>query len=176
MFDTMTLTKATAGICGALLIYLFGHWAADSIYHPAVGGHGDEHAQAYVIPVEGGEGAAEEAVEEGPAFAEVFAVADAAAGESAFRPCKSCHAVEEGKNGTGPSLYGVVGRGVDTMAGFTGYSGALEEVFDVWTPENLNTFLENPKAAAPGTAMNFRGLAKVEDRANLIAYLDSLDG
>lgn len=175
MFDTMTLTKAAAGICGALLIYLFGHWAAESIYASAAAGHGDGATQAYSIPVEGGDDQEAEAVEEGPSFEEAFAVADAGAGESLWRNCRSCHANEADKNGTGPSLYGVVGRGVGGMAGFN-YSGALQAVFDVWSPENLNAFLINPKVAAPGTAMNYRGLPSVEDRANLIAYLDSLDG
>ncbi len=174
MFDTMTMTKLVGGFCGAFLIYLLGGWAAETIYHSGHGGHGDDHhAQGYVIEVASAE-ADGAAVEEGPAFAEVYASADAAAGEGEFRPCASCHALAEGENGLGPSLYGVVGRDVGAADGF-GYSGKLVAVADVWTAENLNAFLENPKGYAPGTAMNFRGIRKVEDRANLIAYLDSLD-
>ncbi|RYG91567.1 cytochrome c family protein [Loktanella sp. IMCC34160] len=175
MFDTMTLTKAVAGVCGALLVFLFGNWAAETLYHGG-GAHGDEHAQAYVIEVEGADhGGEEAAVEEGPDFAEVFASADAAAGEGLWRNCRSCHALEEGQNGTGPSLYGVVGRPIDAIDGFA-YSGALLEVGETWTPENLNTFLADPKGAAPGTKMSFRGLPKIEDRANLIAYLSTIGG
>ena len=37
--------------------------------------------------------------------------------------------------------------------------------------ENLNGFLTSPKAYMPGTKMSFAGLPKVEDRANVIAYL-----
>jgi cytochrome c len=48
-------------------------------------------------------------------------------------------------------------------------------VVDVWTPEQLNAFLVGPKAYAPGTSMGYNGMRKIEDRANLIAYLDSLD-
>jgi cytochrome c len=44
-----------------------------------------------------------------------------------------------------------------------------------WTPENLDAFLERPSAYVPGTTMSFSGLRKIEDRVNLIAYLDSLD-
>jgi cytochrome c len=44
-----------------------------------------------------------------------------------------------------------------------------------WTPENLSGFLEKPSSYAPGTSMSFSGLKKVEDRADVIAYLDSLD-
>ena len=95
--------------------------------------------------------------------------------KAVLRNCRSCHALEDGKHGTGPSLYGVVGRAVDSEAGYT-YSGALEAVADVWTPENLNGFLEDPKGYAPGTTMGFKGMSKVEDRANLIAYLDTIGG
>ena len=171
MFDTMTMTKVVGGLCGTFLVFLLGAWASETIYHG--GGHGD-HEQAYVIPVDDG-GAGEEEVVEEVDFAEVMASASAADGEGLWRNCRSCHSLEEGVNGTGPSLYGVVGRNVGSMAGFN-YSGALTAVADVWTPENLNHFIENPKGFAPGTAMGYNGMRSVEDRANLIAYLDSLDG
>jgi cytochrome c len=169
MFDTMTLTKIVGGFCGTFLVFLLGGWAAETIYHP--GGHG-EHTQAYVIEVEES-GASEEAAVEVP-FEEVFAMADASAGEAVWRNCRSCHALEQGENGTGPYLYGVVGRAVDTAEGFS-YSGALEEVVDVWTPENLYHFLEDPRGYAPGTAMGYAGLKDPQQRVDLIAYLDSLD-
>ena len=54
------------------------------------------------------------------------------------------------------------------------YSGALIKVADVWDTDSLNEFLENPKTYAPGTKMGFAGLKKPNDRANLIAYLDSV--
>ena len=173
MFDTMTMTKIVGGFCGMFLLFLLGGWAAELIYHGGEGGHGDEHEQAYVIPVEGGDegGEAEEAVP----FEELYAMADAGAGESVWRNCRSCHALEDGQNGTGPHLYGVVGREVDSVAGYN-YSGALEEVADVWTPENLNGFLEDPRGYAPGTAMTYSGLRSPEDRANLIAYLATIGG
>lgn len=169
MFDTMTMTKAIGGFCGTFLVFLLGGWAAEIIYH-SDGGHGDHHEQAYVIPVES-DGAAEE-VEEGPSFEEVFAMADASAGEGAFRPCSSCHALD-GTDGVGPHLNGVVDRAVGSVDGF-GYSGALVAVAETWSPENLNAFLENPKGYAPGTAMAYNGMRKIEDRANLIAYLESV--
>ncbi len=173
MFDTMTLTKIVGGFCGTLLVLLLGIWAGETIYHVG-GGHGGEHDQAYLIEVPEGD-ASEEATEgEEPAFEEVFAAADAGAGERVFSKCRACHNVD-GSNATGPHLDGVVGRPVDEVSGFA-YSGALEEHFDAWTPENLNTFLEDPQGVAPGTKMSFNGLPSVEDRANVIAYLDSLGG
>jgi cytochrome c len=173
MFDTMTLTKTLGAVCGALLIFLLGGLAAESIYHVG-GGHGDDHSQGYLIAVDDGSEPAEDVVE--VPFADVFATADASAGERVFRQCSACHKLEDGENGVGPHLYGVVGREVGSVDGFGSYSGALSAVADVWSPENLNGFLERPSAWAPGTSMGYSGLAKVEDRANLIAYLQQAGG
>lgn len=170
MFDTMTLTKTLGALCGALLVFLLGAWAAESIYH--AGGHG-EHAQAYVIEVEDAEEATDEPAEEAPDFATLLAAADPADGEALWRNCRACHALEDGVNGTGPHLYGVVGRDVAAVAEFN-YSGALVQVAEVWTPENLNAFLEDPDGYAPGTAMGYAGMRRAEDRAALIAYLSSV--
>ncbi|MEM7295303.1 MAG: cytochrome c family protein [Pseudomonadota bacterium] len=172
MLDTMTLTKVTAALCGSLLVFMLGGWVAEEIYHIGGKHHGEDHHQAYSIAVESAE---EEVIDEGPSFAELFAVADAGKGERVWGKCRACHQLEPGANGTGPTLYAVVGRVVHSEAEF-GYSGALAEVVDVWSPENLDGFLENPKGYAPGTSMGFAGLKKPEDRANLIAYLQTIGG
>ena len=169
MFDTMTLTKIVGAVCGSLLVLLLGKFAAENIYAMG-GGHGEDHAQGYVIATD--DGAEEEVVEEGPSFEELLASADAGAGERVFNKCKACHKID-GSNATGPHLDGVVGREVDAVADFN-YSGALEQVVDVWTPENLDHFIANPQGFAPGTAMNFAGISKESDRADLIAYLQSI--
>lgn len=174
MFDTMTFTKILGAVCGSLLIFLLGNWAAELIYHGGEGGHGEEHQAAYVIEVEDSSSDDEE-VAEVEDFAAVFAAADAGKGERVFSKCKACHKLEDGANGTGPHLYGVVDRTVGSVDGF-GYSGAMVAVAEVWTPENLNGFLENPKGYAPGTKMGFAGLKKIDDRANLIAYLQTIGG
>ncbi|WP_298676470.1 cytochrome c family protein [uncultured Lentibacter sp.] len=173
MFDTMTFTKVLGAVCGSLLIFMLGKWAADELY--AVGGghgYGEEHAAGYLIEVE--DSGEEEVVEEGPAFSELLASADIGSGAKVFKKCSACHSLEKGENKTGPYLYGVVGRAVDAAEGF-GYSEALAAVGDAWTVDALNAFLENPRKAAPGTSMSFSGLKKETDRADLIAYLDSLD-
>ena len=176
MIDTMTGTKIVGGLCGTFLVFLLGQWAAEMIYHVDHEAHGDEEvAQAYIIPVaEGGDGGGE-AEDSGPAFEEVFASADASAGEGVFRACQACHKVEPGANGTGPTLYNVVGRPVDSVEGYS-YSGALEKVAETWTPENLYHFLENPKGYAPGTKMSYAGMKDAQDRADLIAWLETQGG
>jgi cytochrome c len=49
------------------------------------------------------------------------------------------------------------------------------EAGHVWTPEEIDLFLENPRQAMPGTKMPFAGVKKPEERADLIAYLISVD-
>ncbi|MCO6384538.1 MAG: cytochrome c family protein [Vannielia sp.] len=174
MFDTMTMVKAFGWLCGALLIYLLINWAGESLYAMNAGGHGEEgeeHAQGYIIEVAESTdgGTAEE--DAGPAFEEVFAAADAAKGEKVFGKCKACHKLD-GSNGTGPHLDGVVDRAVGSVDGYT-YSSAMAEHGGTWTPEELSHFLENPKGYVSGTKMSFAGLRKIEDRANVIAYLQA---
>lgn len=166
--DTMIYTKIAGGLCGALLVLLLGKWAAEELYH--MDGHGE---QAYVIDTGATEEAAEDVVE--VPFAEVLASADIGKGAKVFKKCGACHKLEDGANGTGPYLYGVVGRDIaDAGTGF-GYSAAIAEFEGDWTAEVLNAFLAAPKDYIPGNKMSFAGLKKIEDRANLIAYLDSLD-
>lgn len=181
MFDTMTLTKAGAGVCAALLIFLFAKWGADGLYtvgasaHGAEEAHGEEVAehgstQGYVIATldDHGDDHGEEEVE--VSFADVYATADAAKGAKVWGKCKACHKLEDGANGTGPHLFNLVDREVASVDGF-GYSEPMVALGGAWTPEQLDAFLTSPKTLVPGTKMTFTGLKKIEDRANLIAYL-----
>jgi len=171
MLDTMTFTKVVGSLCGALLIYLMSKWGAETLYHVGGGhGHGEEHVAGYVIDT----GADEDAEPEPEIdFATLLASADAGKGERVFGKCKACHVLEKGVNRTGPYLHGVVDRPIGAADGFN-YSGALNASGEVWDADTLNAFLENPKGWAPGTTMAFNGLAKPEDRANLIAYLGTI--
>ena len=170
MLDTMTFTKVLGGFCGALLVFLLGKWAAETIYH--VGGPYGESAQAYVIDT-GEDDEAEEATEEAPEepdvpFVELVAQADADAGASLWRQCSACHVNDEPRNGVGPHLQDLIGREIGSVEDFR-YSGALPE--GEWTWENLDPWLEAPRDFAPGTSMAYSGLEDDEDRADLIAYL-----
>jgi cytochrome c len=168
MFDTMTTTKIIGAGCGSLLVFMLGGWAASALYSTGGGGHGGEGAQAYTIEVAAAEPAADAA--EGPSFDELYASADAGAGEKVFSKCKACHKVD-GSNGTGPHLDGVVDRAKASVAGF-GYSDALLAMAsEAWEPAKLDAFLTNPKKYMPGTKMSFAGLPKETDRVNLIAWL-----
>lgn len=167
MFNTMTLTKAVAGLCSTLLIFLVGNWIADTVYMP----YGPAPV-AYVIDTGATEAPAEAAEPEVVDYEALYAQADAAAGEAQWRNCRACHALEAGRNGTGPYLLGVVGRPIGTAQGFT-YSGALNQVGETWTVENLSRFIEAPRSVAPGTTMAYTGMRSRTDRLNLIAYIES---
>lgn len=99
---------------------------------------------------------------------------DAAKGKQVFARCKQCHTFDpNGKSYMGPDLYGVVGRKAATLPGFR-YSNAMKKASAdglVWTPEKLDTWLTNPRAMIPGTHMQFAGIRKAQDRADVIAYL-----
>lgn len=173
MFDTMTMTKVMGALCGALLVFLLGAWAAETLYHTGGGhgAHGEEAKQGYAIEVEVASAGAE--ADAGPSLQELLASADIGKGEKVFGKCKACHKLEDGANGTGPHLFNIVDRTVGAEAGYA-YSGALVAVAETWTAENLDGFLEKPKSFAPGTKMGFGGLKKPADRANLIAYLATI--
>jgi len=109
----------------------------------------------------------------GETAAEMPAVAPTAAmGEQVFRRCVACHTIDKGgSNGIGPNLHGVVGRAVASHAGFS-YSGAMKAKGGVWTDAALDTYLEAPMKAVPGTRMAFAGVNDATDRKALILYLD----
>ena len=53
---------------------------------------------------------------------------------------------------------------------------AFAEDGKVWNEALLAEYLMSPKAMVPGTKMTFAGLKKIEDIANLIAYLKAPAG
>ena len=171
MLDTMTATKIVGAFCGSLLILLLGGWVGEILFSTG-GGHGDHAQQAYVIETDdGGEAAAEEETVD---FVALVAEGDVAKGEKAFGKCKACHKLD-GTDGTGPHLNGVVDRAIGSIGGFA-YSEVLAgKTAEVWDADNLSGFIENPKKWAPGTKMAFSGMKKVTDRANLVAYLQTVN-
>lgn len=98
---------------------------------------------------------------------------DAAAGAQVFKKnCMVCHNATEAKNKVGPTLQGVVGRPVASVADFK-YSDAMKKFGEgkTWTEDELKAYLPNPKELVPGTKMAFAGLKSPDDIANLVAYL-----
>ncbi len=94
----------------------------------------------------------------------------------AQRLCASCHNFAQGgANGVGPNLWGIVGAAHARVAGFN-YSAANRALADKpWDYEALNAFLLRPSAAMPGTRMAFAGIGNAGQRADVIAFLRTLD-
>ena len=159
-FNTVAGWALFAGI-----IALGGAIVSSKVFH-------DARPETMGYAIEGVEAEGEGGVA-GPSLNTLLASADLEKGAKVFGKCKACHKLEDGANATGPYLFGIVNRPVDAAPGFS-YSGAFAAVADVWSPEHLDGFLKDPKGFAPGTKMSFAGLKKPEDRANVIAYLESI--
>lgn len=102
------------------------------------------------------------------------AAGNAADGAQVFKRCAICHnATKGGPNRIGPDLWGIVGHKAAQHPGFS-YSVALKKANLTWTPETLDKWLTSPGRLVPGTKMAFAGLSSAKDRANMIAYLETL--
>ena len=105
-------------------------------------------------------------------FAMMVAEGDVRAGQRVWNQCRACHIADAPSNRIGPHLVGLIGRESNSIEGFR-YTGAIPDV--VWTLDVLDVYLEDPRDFAPGTSMAFNGLRSQQDRANLLAYLKSLE-
>ncbi len=161
------LIKLASGFVAALvLVFGIGYTASFLFSSPAPARPGYE-----IVVLEGG--AAAEKPREVP-IEELFAQASIDRGAKVAKKCAACHNFKEGAGSkVGPELYGVVDRETATFPGFK-YSEAMKAHGGKWDALMLNTYLTNPKAEVPGTSMAFAGLPKAADRADLIAYLNSL--
>ena len=92
-------------------------------------------------------------------------------GEKLFKKCSACHSYQKGSaNKVGPNLWNIINRPKASVQGFT-YSKALAEFSGNWGYKELNQFLFKPKKYIQGTKLNFSGLKKEEDRADLFLFL-----
>lgn len=147
------------------IIALGGGIVSSQLFH-------QERPEEMAYAIEGVE-AEGEGGEAGPPFETLLASADVAAGEKVFAKCVACHTVNQGgANGIGPNLWAVVGKPHGHIPGFA-YSDALKSVPGNWDFKAMDEWLKSPRAYAPGTKMTFAGLGNPQDRANLIAYLNT---
>lgn len=163
-FNTIAGWTLFAGIVALGLNTVSSHYfSADKPHRP--------HHMGYVIEGVVEEGGKPEA--EAPIEARL-ASSDVAKGEAIFKKCIACHTIAQGApNGIGPNLHGVVGEGVGTGAGGFAFSDALKKVGGTWDWGKLDHWLKSPSAMAQGTKMTFAGLPNPQDRADVIAYLNT---
>jgi cytochrome c len=165
--------KIVGAILGAMILAMISGILSNILVHPqplekpayAIAG-GAETASA---PSSSSEPAGPEPI------APLLAAADASAGKAKTSLCTSCHTFEKGgPNRIGPNLYGIVGDEIAHDRGGFAFSEGLKAKGGTWTLDNLNAWLWKPQTFAKGTKMTFVGLPKAQDRANVIAYLNSL--
>jgi len=107
-------------------------------------------------------------------IADRLAKADPAKGADIFKKCQTCHTINQGgPNGQGPNLYATVGEPVAKGKNGFDFSSALQSIGGTWTFDKLDQWLTSPRKFAPGTKMTFAGLSDPQDRADVIAYLNS---
>ena len=107
-------------------------------------------------------------------FEEELALASVDAGAKLSKKCTACHSLNSaGGNRVGPTLWNIVNAPKAKVDGFS-YSESLSSLGGSWSVQDLNLWLKSPKKYAPGNAMSFAGLRKIKDRANMIAFLNSI--
>ncbi|HVC57099.1 MAG TPA: cytochrome c family protein [Stellaceae bacterium] len=104
-----------------------------------------------------------------------MAKADPKKGQVLTKVCQQCHTFGKGEpNKIGPNLYGVITENIASVPGYQFSSALSAHKGDKWDPAKLNVWLYKPQQFAEGTKMSFPGMPKVQDRADVIAYLESL--
>jgi cytochrome c len=169
MMDSFELNKIMGAILGTLLVLLSVNIVVGGIFHVSKPAKPGYDIAVTETPAAGVPAAPKKEVP----IAQLLASADVKKGESISKKCMACHDLHKGgPNKVGPDLYGVVGRERGAHEGFS-YSAAMKKKTGKWTFEDLNHFLTSPRSFIPGTAMAFAGISKDQDRADLIAYLNT---
>lgn len=162
-FNTIAGWTLFAGIVALGVTSLSGHYfGADKHHRP------DKMGYAIAgVEIESEAGAPAVALET------LLASADPAKGQKSFAKCMSCHTANQGgANGTGPNLFGIMGKPIGKVAGYT-YSPDLAGKGGTWDFASFDAWIKNPKAFASGTKMSYPGMADPQERANLAVWMNT---
>ena len=168
----LEFNKIFAATLVAGIVAMLSGFIARQFMHPPM-------PEKDAVPIEGVEGpVSKDSAQQEPRPEPVLAMiadADPEKGKNIARACAACHSFEKGgSHGVGPNLWNVLGAKKQARKGYN-YSGALNKKGgDIWNYAELNKYLFNPKWYAPGTKMNYIGLADPKDRAAIIAWLRTL--
>lgn len=169
--NSFELNKILGAILGTCLFTLALNIVAGAIFAP------EKPAKpGYAIVVKregGGEKAAPK--EQEPPLETLLASATVERGKEIARQCQACHTFEKGgPNRVGPNLWSIVGSPRGEGRGGFNFSAAMKAKGGAWTFSELYQFLANPRGYIPGTNMTYAGLSRGPQRADIIAYLNSL--
>lgn len=177
--SNLNMNKIAAAVLVAGLIGMVTGKVTEFLYfggpeHP--GAHAEETKRGYSIEVTEAPAGGGATTPAGAAdISALYATADVKAGAELFaKKCTTCHNGEKGgANKIGPHIWGVVNRKVASVGDFNYSSGMKTHADRSWSFDELNHFLWSPAKWVPGTMMSFAGVQKDQDRANLIAFLNS---
>ena len=165
--DALRINKiAAALLSGVLLIMVFGK-IGNILVDPKT-----EISNAYPIEVPEKNQIKSKVVEEVviEPILTLLANANLESGQKISKKCVAFHGFDAGgPHKVGPNLYNIVNK--DQGKADYAYSKVLASLSGKWSYEELNKFLYKPKLYSKGTKMNYAGLSKTKDRANLIAWL-----
>ncbi|HUC16944.1 MAG TPA: cytochrome c family protein [Acetobacteraceae bacterium] len=170
--DSLEVNKIIAAVLVAGIVFMLAGFIAEAVVSPTElskpvlqiamqAEQASQPAAAKPVPV--------------PSIALLLRTADVKKGQQFVEEvCAACHNYTPGAGAKiGPDLYGVVGRPRAAVPGFN-YSSALKSLGGAWTYHNLNLWLHDPQAVAPGTLMTFAGIPQTQTRADVIAFLRTL--
>jgi cytochrome c len=169
--DSFEMNKILGAILGCCLAIVALNIASGAIFAPQTPA---KPGFTIAVPKQETPGAQQQQAPAEPPLAQLLANADPKRGEQATQVCQACHTFEKGGPiKIGPNLWGIVGRMRASFPGFD-YSSGMKSLGGTWTLEDLNKFLTSPQAFVPGTKMTFQGITRAPQRADVLAYLNTL--
>ena len=166
--NTFEINKIVASLLIALMLFKVSDLISEGLIAPKMLETNAFQIEGIEVKVADGDGPVTPAIEP---IEPLLASASIDNGKKVFKKCSVCHSIDKGgANKVGPNLYNIVDNGVAKVPGFA-YSSAMATHGGNWDYKTLNEYLYKPREAVKGTKMAFAGLKKVQDRADVIAYM-----